>query len=151
MKEKQQTILIIFGILLIISVISNLYLYTQEECPGCPQPEEKAQVFTSFVEWGAELGKQNGYILTYWVNNFGEIEAKDVVIECIITDQNDNVIKRINKNFGNLASNSMEYDEMYENIFEDTTDFNAYCLTKSCSNCDILENKITDLQKYLYN
>ncbi len=140
--------LIGLAIVLVISLALNLYLYnlSNEEVE---LPEEKAQVFTSFSEWGAEVGKPNGYIFKYWVQNFAEVEAKDIVVECILTDQNNNVLKRINKNFGNLASGSMEYDEMYDSIFEDTTNYNGYCLTKSCSNCEILETKIPDLNKYM--
>ncbi len=147
MMKKERGEKIIIGALLVLLVVSvgfsiNFYSRSQEVV------EEKAQVFTAFTDWSGELGKQNGYIFTYWINNFGEVEAKDVVVECIVTDQNDNVIKRINKNFGNLASTSMEYDEMYVNIFEDTTDFSGYCITKSCSNCEILEEKIPDIAKY---
>ena len=147
-----KTITIILLIIGIFGLGSYYYFFPNEiEVEKIVEiyPEEKAEVFTSFVKWGEEIGKQNGYIFTYWINNFGEREAKDVVIECVIVDQNDNVVKRINKNYGNLAPNSMKYDEMYNNIFGNTTEFDAYCLTKSCSNCDVLENDIHDLDKYI--
>ncbi len=149
--EIKTMIIISFGIA-IIFLGSFYYFYPNEiEVEKIVEihQEEKAQVVTSFSEWGGEIGKQNGYIFTYWIHNFGEVEAKDVVVDCVVIDQNDNIIKRISKNFGNLASNSMEYDEMYTNIIVDTTDLNAYCLTKSCTNCEILEKKIPDINKYL--
>jgi len=140
--------IIIIGLVLLIIGLGSYYYFQEPEVIKI-SPEKEALIFTSFNEWASELGNPNGYIFSYWIYNFGEIEAKNVVVECIIIDEDENIIKRINKTVGNLASGSMEYNEMYTDIFENTDEFSGYCLTKSCSNCNVLEKNIIDLNKYL--
>lgn len=144
---------VLFIVLFIISIGLGIYEYNSKEisCPEkeCPKEEEKALVYTHFSDWGGELGNPNGYIFQYSVYNFGDVEAKDIIVKCIILDQDDNIVKTTTKNFGNLASNSGQYDEMYEDLSVNTIDYGGYCITKSCSNCEILERKIPELREYL--
>ncbi len=113
------------------------------------QEEPSSLIYTDFISWSPELGNNNNKIFEYFVYNFGEIEAKDIIVQCVVTDQNDNIVKRVTKNFGNLASKSSGDGEMYEYISDSDSDHFAYCLTKSCSgNCDVLEHEIPELNKY---
>lgn len=145
--EKANIGIMIMGFLLVggMCLMIGISINEEEEI----KEEPKALIYTNFDSWGENMDSVDNYIFSYWVVNFGEVEAKDIVVQCIIIDQNENVIKRITKNYGNLASQSMEYDEMYEYV-PNEQGYNAYCLTKSCSdNCEILDHKITKLQKYI--
>lgn len=148
---------IIFGTLLVLSII-YIGVYhiippkeiTVEVLVEPPVEKPKAMVYTHFTSWAEEEGNENGYIFSYFVYNFGDAEAKDVVVQCTTFDQNGNLVKRTTKPLGNLASHSEEYDELYEDFFVDTTDYIGYCVTKSCGeNCEVLEERIPSLEEYL--
>jgi len=151
MKEtKELTIWKVISLILLILIVGGGVYFISNPLEMELAEEPKALVYTDFSSWGPELENNNNYIFQYFVYNFGNAEARDVIIQCVIIDQNDNVIKKVTKTFGNLASTSSEADEMYEYLPNSNSEYYAYCLTKSCSgNCEILEHNIPEVNKYL--
>ncbi len=144
MTEKTNTINIILGILLVISVIANLYLFSLKTEP--PQPEEKALLKAETIQWAINLYDENEMFWEYYVYNFGGVEAKNVKVRCIIYDENYNTLKSATDNFGSIASYSAELGDAYApNIMNEFGEFGGLCYIKSCDNCEILYKKIPEL------
>ncbi len=149
-KDKERnTWKVISGILLVLFILGGYY-FISNPLEVEVEEEPNALIYTDFTSWAPELGNNNNKIFNYFVYNFGDVEAKDVIVQCVVLDDNDNVVRRVTKDLGNLASGSYEAGEMYEYISEDASGYFGYCLTKSCSNnCEILDHKIQDIAKYM--
>ena len=121
--------------------------------PTCPTPEEKALIITTFDSWGQNLDNEKEAIFSFWVENYGYIEAKNLTATCIILDEEGNRIYWIKKPIRNVASTSYNYEEISAVINWDliNENYTAGCMVINCDNCEILTKRIykEDFEKYL--
>lgn len=145
MAEKNHTYQII-SVILLIAVITFAGLYYTKSVPDCPQAEEKAMLKSEITRWAININNKSEMFFDYWLYNFGNIEAKNVKVKCKLFDENDNLVTSVIDNFGNLASNSTEFGEVYtDNVMKKTKKYVGLCYVESCDNCEILYKKIPDL------
>jgi len=129
MKAKGITLLAIAVAIVIIGSYSLGYsvgvVTTSEKIITVEVEKQQPMLLVEFLDWGESEDNSQEVIFSYWINNFGNVEAKNVSITCKIQDSNKNVIKQQTYNKGNVASNSYEYQDVtmeyiisdYDNVF----------------------------------
>ncbi len=88
-------------------------------------------ILVEFDSWGENINDSSETIFSYFVFNFGNIEAKNVTIICEVSDINDNILKEQFFNIGNIASNSYEYQESYMDYYGNSFEEFGICKLKS--------------------
>lgn len=160
MAEKNHTYQII-SVILLIAVITFAGLYFTKSVPNCPevneelcsafitecpQVEEKAMLKVETAGWFVNLYDETEMFFDYWIYNFGDKEAKNIKVKCKLYDENYNLLTSVTDNFGNLASNSGEFGEVYtDDVMEENKEYVGLCYVESCDNCEILYKRIPDL------
>ncbi len=131
----------------------------QEECEICKTcevckevPEDKALISTLFGGWGENIDNNNEILFDFVVYNYGNVEAKDVIVTCIIDDFSGKTLFTKKKNIGNIASTS----ENFEQVVFSKGNLNIYagnieggCHVSTCNNCEILDYRIPELKERL--
>jgi len=159
MAEKNKFYKIAFFITLAVLIISLFMFYLNKSssvtnCPEtrekeCPQPKEKALLDASTNNWAINLYNSGEVIMSGRIFNYGDKEAKNIVIECGMYDGDENgylksdiPIFTTTKNIGNLASRDYkDFELTYSKT--GTNDYSqSLCSVKSCDSCDILANRI---------
>jgi len=113
--------------------------------------DNSAMLNVEVYDWAYNLDDPTEMFFDYYVYNYGNTEAKNINVECKLvdaTDTNYKIVKTAVGNFGNLASNSRDFDEIVTDMITDNTDervYSAYCYVKSCDNCKILHKNIPEL------
>jgi len=121
---------------------------TCEVCKVCPK--EKALVSVETGQWYINEYNINEMFFTMTLLNYGYVEAKDVIVECLFEDEYDNTFIKTSKKVGNIASTSVKYLELLTKIpvtlkkARDDDWFLALCYVKSCKNCEILYKRIPE-------
>jgi len=111
LQEKPRSPWGLFIILIwCVSIMGSFYLGLSIENQGAQQ-ETNPMILVEFIEWGEDATSPNNYLFDYWVYNFGDVEAKNVTILCQIQDEYENLIVEKEFNIGNIASNSVEFQE----------------------------------------
>lgn len=87
---------------------------------------------------------------TYAISNYGDVEAKNIIVKCKILNSKYEEVNFVEHNFGNLASNSREISEVTTknidySLYENGTYF---CFVQSCDNCIILWKSVPELVEY---
>lgn len=124
-----------------------------QRCPEqtvCSQSiEEKAILNVELYDSYINKDNHNEIFFSYWVSNYGNSEAKKVVIKCNKFGDKDILIKTVSENIGNIASQSTTYKEIATTnpgvIIGEMT--RTTCYVESCENCDILWKRIPDIAK----
>ena len=120
-----------------------------------PEVEEKALMFGVLNSWGENLYNSSEYILSVDVYNFGGAEAKNIELICdiYIGDEDEFIVSEIPittviKKIGNIASTSYESSELEaeKNSQKEGLYPLAICSVNSCENCEILDDRIEELQ-----
>lgn len=95
------------------------------------------------------IDNPNEMFFDYYIYNFGNAEAKNVVITCKLFDEEYNRIKSADQDYGNIASNSYEFEELISPIVPDFlgNEYYSICYVKSCDNCKILSEDIPELME----
>lgn len=160
----------IISAVLIIGIIIFAGLYFTKDTQKCPEideeicsehipeinketcseyiPEEKAELKVGAVTYAINLYNESEMFFSYWVYNFGEEEAKNIELKCKLIDENNTLLTSETKDFGNLASQSTRYGELYtSNVVEEGEKHMSFCYIKDCDNCEILYKKIPGLVK----
>ena len=75
------------------------------------QEKEQPILLIEFINWGEYINDTSTRWFSYFIYNFGDIEVKNVKINCRIMDSDENIIKEEIFNIGNIASNSYELQE----------------------------------------
>ena len=127
----------------------------QVECEICEECSEsstskfdnKAILDIGVTDWAENIDVPGELFFEYVIYNYGDVEAKDVKVKCLLEDINENVIKRVIDNFGNLASKSVGIGDAISTTSgtNEYSDYYGYCYVESCSNCVILYEEIPDL------
>jgi hypothetical protein len=143
MKNKSVRIiaLIVFILLLGVSLFYTVF-----------SNNEIALVDTEFYGWAVNEDNPSQMYFAYEVHNYGEQEAKNVSVECLIRDFEGNKIFSSIQNIGNIASHSISYSEFYpiDSSLESkiTSNSTAVCYVESCDNCKILYKEIPELVEF---
>jgi len=107
---------------------------TPEPCPPFNMWDEPILTL-DFDGWAENIEDSSKMIYTYFITNYGNAEAKNVVVSCIIYDSNGEEIKRDIAKGINIPSQTSSYEESYG---EDVGGETATCYIKSCDNCQLL-------------
>ncbi len=147
-KEKVKIAGTILGILLVASIIGNLYLYNLSNQDKTILPEEKALLDAQIYQWAENLDDPSEMFFNYWIYNYGDAEAKDVKVRCDLIEE-DLETKRTSvlDYYGNLASRSEGFGEVITNMPSILAgeEFIGLCHVESCNNCEILYKRIPSL------
>ena len=131
-KQKESSGLnYLIGILACLLVISGIIMYGMiselTKCKNIPEVEEESIILLEFLDWSENALDSSEVFFTYYVYNFGNVEAKGIVINCNVTDINDNLIKSETYEIGNIASNSVEYKESFMKFHLEPSEYLAIC------------------------
>ena len=141
----------------VIIILSIFLVGCQSKCPDCVCPtyqesecittEEKALLTTDFFNYGVNEENYNEFYFDYYINNYGDSEAKDIKVKCILMDMDYNVLIIKTDDSGNLASRSSSSNRIITDgpTLDLKEKYIMYCYVDSCSNCDILHRRIPSL------
>ena len=140
-------------IILSMFLIGILFLvgceeYVAKECQTCEEPQiakGKAILDVEMYQTAFNELDTTEMFFDYWIYNYGDTEAKNIKVECILLDENYNVLTKVIDNYGNLASNSIKFGEVTFKKPSSITmndPLTGSCYVESCSNCDILYKRI---------
>ncbi len=98
--------LLVGGICLLVgmNITENTISYEEVE-------KEQPMLMVMFDSWAENLDDSSESIFFYNILNFGNREAKNVVVRCEVSDIDGNFLREEFFNIGNVASNSYEYQE----------------------------------------
>ncbi len=143
--------IILSMILFVMLFLVGCEEYVAKECETCKEP----QIAKGMAILDIELYQQafneldtSEMFFDYWIYNYGDTEAKDIKVKCILLDEDYNSLKVVEDNYGNLASKSVNYAEV---VFEKPSSVNlddlmsSVCYVESCSNCEILYKRIPEV------
>ncbi|MCK5043720.1 hypothetical protein KAR52_01840 [Candidatus Pacearchaeota archaeon] len=146
-KRNSKIVLTILLALLVVSVIGNFYLYNSSFKTGAILLEEKALLDAEIYDWAVNEDNPTELFFTYFVYNYGNVEAKNVKIKCTLYDEDGTgVMTSVVDNFGNLASKSYKLGEAVTKDVTNSFDYyTSLCHVESCDNCEILYKRIPEL------
>jgi len=114
MKEKELLGLIVIFILLLSVGYMGYYINKRNiqiaELES-KQPNDVPLLVFQLDSWGENMYDDGEYIFTGFIMNYGNQEAKNVEVTCIIDDADGNRIKTYSENIGSVSSNKWEYKE----------------------------------------
>jgi len=135
----------IFGI--VVGVLSCWGYYVVNSSEFIVE-KEQPMLLTQFIEWGESIEDSSTILFIYYIYNFGNIEAKNVKVKCVITDIDENILKQQSFNIGNIASNSYEYQESSIKYYLNPTEHLAYCELESADGEYInLEERLAEIEE----
>ena len=131
------------GICLVVgmNITKNTIIYEEVE-------KEQQMLMIENIGWQDNADDDSEVFFSYWIYNFGDVEAKNVTVRCEITDVNEVIIKEEIFNIGNVASTSYKYKDSimkYSDTYP-TKVFGA-CYFESADGDHInLEDRLSDLE-----
>ena len=132
-------------LLIVIVILAGLYLIKPSN-NNCDTIRKNAMLKAEVVGAFVNLYNKTEMFFDYWVYNFGDEEANNIKVKCKLFDKSHNLLTSVTDNFGNLASNSAKFGEVYtRNVMEKDEQYISLCYIENCSNCEILYKKIPDL------
>lgn len=148
MKIDSKAIFIVV-LLVVLAIMATLYVLKPNQCNSsdlCPKVQEQGLVSTFMTSWGKNIDNTSQVLFDFSVYNYGPVEAKNVVIKCVVYSQSNSYLI-VTKNIGNIASTSVKTMELTGDDAVATSPPNrtAYCYPDSCDNCEILDKQIPDL------
>jgi len=125
----------------------------QVECPKCGESEEKALLTTNTLGGAINKYNEEEWFYQFIVINYGNKEAKNVEVKCVIYDSNENEHNVISKNIGNIASLSTKYGEIMTKIqnvdsIDEKEEVILLCLVVACDDCEILDKRIPEFSYF---
>jgi len=154
-ESKINWLAIILTLFVIISIMLTVKIYFLiSEKPIVEEIEKEysgavLDIKTLFLAENIEDSSEMFY--DYTIFNYGEGEAKDIVVNCKTWDMDDKLVFSLRERFGNLASKSYQIGEIVgENKINLNEDYTSLCYVESCDNCKILWKEIPELVE-LYN
>ena len=118
---------------------------TCERCESSQIPEGKAMLDAGLIEWGENEFDSSETLFNYWITNYGDTESNNVRVRCLVLDINGNVVWSMTDDYGNIASKTIQLDQIETDRLNDIAEYSADCHIQSCSNCDILYKRIPEL------
>ncbi len=159
MKNKKGQIMdtkILAIVLLIIGVVAlgSYYTFNPNEIEVekivefCPE-DNMAILDIRIYSFAENLYDSSEMFYTYNVFNYGNVEARNVKVNCKSWDINMNLQFSLEDNFGSVSSKSYKAGEVVGiNKASDTTEYISDCYVSSCDNCKILYKEIPELIEY---
>ena len=147
MKENNGLI-VVLGIILVVSLLGNFYLYGLSTKDNVNVPEEKALVDVLMTLWAENIYDSSEMFFDYTVYNYGNSEVKNLKVTCEVWDEDGlNKLHSSTDTYGNLASNSFEMEEYTTKNIQTIpeTEYYSFCYVESCDNCEILHERIPEL------
>ena len=157
--KKQDNNYKIISIILLIAVIIFAGLYftkptNNSEIQNCPEIkcdlEDIGLLDISTSTWAINEDNTSELFFDYWIENYGDSEAKDIKVRCDLYNDEDEKVLTVLDNFGNLASLSEGFGEV--GVLDTTNDYDYYydiCYVEDCINCEILYQRIPELVEYI--
>jgi len=119
------------------------------ECSNCQIEEGMAILDVEVYDWGYNEYNEDELLFDYWISNYGDIEAKNIVVRCKLIGDENKIKASVIDNYGNLASKSTELGEFTPekpSTYSDDEEYAPICYVESCgNNCHILYKEIPDL------
>ncbi len=143
---KRKEVYKILSIVLIILIVtfSSLYYFSSNN--------SKALLDVKLYGWAVNEENNSQMYFGYEICNYGDEEARNVNIKCVIKDELVGEISSSIQEVGNIASETSSYKEFYsfDNSLETeiTENSTAVCYVDSCENCEILYKNIPELVEY---
>jgi len=159
-------IMLIFGLISIMILVSgciedpltsfNPEVETAcEECETCKtcQLDNKAMLDVYLMNWAINVDNDEELFFEYSVRNFGNVEAKNVKVECKLFSSSEKVVKTGISSAFNVASQStsLEYTTTTASGLNENDIYIGACYVKGCSKCDILYKRIPSLAEMFEN
>ena len=140
---------IAFFITLAILVIVLFLSFNKTFTSDYGQVGEKALVTTIMDNWAENKYDSKELLFPGSVVNYGDVEAKNVVVECSMYEADEDGIYlsetpifTVSENIGNVASRSFKEYQLNHSALG-TDDYSlVICLVKSCEDCSILDDLI---------
>lgn len=102
-------------------------------------------LLVTLSEWAENIDNSNEQIFDYWIYNFGNVEAKEVIVRCDITDASEKVLNTEKFNIGNIASKSTTFEESIMTFTSGRMDTFGRCSIESAAGDYInLETQLKD-------
>jgi len=141
--------------ILIGCLIGVLFMFgctTEQVCEVCEEPEpcptmfDKALIDFDFGTWGEDIDDSTQAIFSNMIYNYGDVEAKGLILTCEISDTAENSLLKEDKEIGNVGSRSYIYKEVYLDItnIKLDDDANGFCYVSDCDDCEILPLRIKE-------
>ncbi len=131
--------------------VSALFLYNSTQDKNIIPEDEvsnKALLDVKIYSWAENLYDDSEMFFDYFIYNYGDIEAKNIVVRCNLYED-DYKTKRVSatEHYGNLASKSFEFGELITDKPSTIPgeEFTAFCYVESCDDCEILNERIPKL------
>lgn len=98
-------------------------------------------------DWATNQYNTSEMFFDYWLYNYGDSEAKNIVIRCDLWDEDGvKILATVRDNYGNLASRTADFGEV---TTKDISGYGIYyiplCYVESCDNCEVLYKRIPEL------
>lgn len=141
--------MVLVGMLVLVGCQVEQECQEYKECidKDCQIIVSQAMLDVEIYDWAINLYNEDEMFFEYWITNFGDSEAKEVKVRCILIDEAMNLITSVVDSYGNIASQSVEMGEILTDtpIIDEETMYTAQCYVQSCVNCDILYERILEL------
>jgi len=120
----------IVGYILGCVLVAGYYRSSPIEPVTIYEEKEQPMLLLEFIEWGSLEDDPSTSILSYFIYNFGNVEAKNVKIKCEVRNfYTEELIKEEIFNVGNIASNGYELMDSYMDY---TIDYNLDNVGGNC-------------------
>lgn len=142
-KEKVLSIALIFTLGIIVVQAYGLFsMNGRIQALGLPvEVPEKSMPLFFMSSWGNTYENPNEVLFTGWVYNLGLVEAKGLVLECVVTREGVEVYTT-NHTIGNIGSKSSKLVQVKRNFYVSDND-EAICHVVSCEDdCLNLKDRI---------
>jgi len=141
MKNPQRDFLL--GMVIGLFLILGYFGYAYQELKNNPviDTDTKPILLFIFDQWGGNLNNTEEVLMSGYLYNFGFSEAKNVIITCPITFE-DEEIENFEFKVGNIASNSYKFLELSKKYTPPKSSF-ATCKVKSCDDCINLDTRMS--------
>lgn len=142
---------LVVAVLIFIILLMGIFLLIQNNISLNNNNEniERARLDTEIYNWGFNEYNDEELIFDYWIYNYGNKEAKNVKVEILVYDEQGIEVASFIDDYGNLASNSVEFREFFPLKTDSINYQDVYSIVsyvKSCDDdCEILWKNIPRL------
>lgn len=115
-----------------------------ETCEKCQDVVKQAEVYVENIDWAIYEDDELIIFFEYVIYNFGDAEARDVVVQCNLLDEEGIYVSSTTEKAKNIASKSYVFIDTFadNNIEDNEKKYVGVCYAKSCDNCRILHKEV---------
>jgi len=140
---------LLIGLLLVFAALI-ITGCTAKNCPECKGRWDTGMLDIDLYQAAQNINNEDEFFFEYWISNYGDVEAKDIIVKCKVIDEDLNTLIEVEGNYGNLASRSMQLGSLSTDVTPEYIALpydalvNYGCMVTSCTNCEILIQRIPD-------